>query len=156
MPSDVVSHEYAWKYFSLHADQRIKTFNFFVVLSTLITSAIVASYKTTSIHNYSGYLGFVLLTISFVFWRLDLRNKMLIKIGEEALKDFEKQLIEVVEGKEPNVRQLFLREEWLTKQLRAPTEKRSFMQIISYSDCFNILFFLFGAGGLFFGCAFFF
>ncbi len=37
--------DYAWKYFSMHADQRLKTFNFHVTLSTLIAGAFVAFLK---------------------------------------------------------------------------------------------------------------
>lgn len=31
-------HDYVWKYFQIHADQRLKTFNFYMILCTLISA----------------------------------------------------------------------------------------------------------------------
>lgn len=78
--------EYAWNYFSLHAEQRLKTFHFFVILSTVITGAVLTIIKDFKNVEYAAPLAFLLPIFSFVFWKLDLRNKELIKHGENALK----------------------------------------------------------------------
>ena len=81
--------EYAWKYFSLHADQRLKTFHFFVVLSAIISGAILTITKDVTNVSYAAPMAYLLSFLAFIFWKLDQRNSELIKHGENALKAIE-------------------------------------------------------------------
>lgn len=142
--------DYVWNYFQMHASQRLTTFNFYIVISSVIATALFATFQQGYKFPYFGvFLGFLLSLLSFVFWKLDCRNKFLIKQAEEALKHFEIQfrLASPDDKSEPHVSQIFMREEYSTNIQRKKTYflwKRHF----SYSDCFNLVFVTFGASGL--------
>lgn len=146
--------EYAWKYFYLHAEQRLKTFHFFVILSTVMTGAVLTMAKDTNNVCYATPLAYMLAFLAFVFWKLDIRNKELIKHAESALKSLENHLDIQNNGGEPHIVKLFLHEEWKTnKKLRFP-HTQLLKAHMSYSDCFNIVFALFGVGGFILGTVF--
>ncbi len=44
MSRDDYLHQQAWNYFALHAQQRLTTVNFYLVLATALTAAAVASF----------------------------------------------------------------------------------------------------------------
>lgn len=144
--------DYAWKYFSLHAEQRLKTFHFFVILSTVITGGILTIAKDVSNVGYAAPLAYLLSILAFVFWKLDLRNKELIKHGENALKTLEGLLNISNQNTEPHKLQLFVHEEWKTNKKIMFPKTPLLKAHLSYSDCFNIVFFSFGAGGFVLGC----
>src|ERR1051325_4877182 len=82
----------AWDYFAIHASQRLTTFNFYLVIATLLTTGILASFQKQYEIRFAGIvLGLLLLIFSFVFWKLDQRNKHLIRHAERALRAFENQ-----------------------------------------------------------------
>lgn len=140
--------QYAWNYFSVHADQRLKTFNFYAVLSSAIVAGTLAIAKDAKNPAIAAPLAFLLAFLSFIFWKLDQRNRQLIKQGENALKYLEATSGPVGEAGAPHVVQLFTHEEHMTRGLvrfpRALPTRAHF----SYSTCFNAVFFVFGFGGL--------
>jgi len=151
--------DYAWKYFSLHADQRLKTFHFFVVLSALISGATIAIIKNATNSLYAFPMAYLLTFLAIVFWKLDQRNKALIKHAEKALKELEKikikdadQMIKLFSDEEAttvtrkNHLKLVKEEAFSYKKLRSYFETP-----LSYSDCFNSVFFVFGSIGLIIG-----
>jgi hypothetical protein len=82
--------EHAWRYFALHANQRISLFNFFVVISGSISAGLAASLqKGGSFHLLSFGLGMLLAFISFLFWKLDQRTAFLVKHAERAITTIE-------------------------------------------------------------------
>jgi amino acid permease len=86
--SDVL--DLAWKYFQLHAQQRLLCFNFFVVFSSLMTTGLVATFKEKYEAHFIGFvIGLILSLISFIFYKIDQRNKFLIKHGENVIKEIE-------------------------------------------------------------------
>ncbi|HXM21080.1 MAG TPA: hypothetical protein VN948_07445 [Terriglobales bacterium] len=131
--------ELAWKYFELHAGQRLTIFNFYIALCSAIAAGLVATFgKDFSYPNARILLGLLLVLFSFVFWKLDDRTKLLIKNAEAALEFYEEQ-----DGKEILVTHVFRREKVLT------AEKRSSVRLhLSYSKCFNIVFTAFALLGV--------
>src|SRR5262249_27505239 len=80
----------AWAYFALHAQQRLITLNFYLLLAAALTTATVASFQ----RDFKFPLlrvpaGALLVLFSFVFWRLDLRTRTLVKNAEAALTAYE-------------------------------------------------------------------
>jgi hypothetical protein len=76
---------YAWDYFAYHADQRMKTFNFFIVAAGLLAGGITSLLKDGSDARWIIIpLGLLLFILSVVFWKLDQRNKALVRNGEES------------------------------------------------------------------------
>lgn len=84
------SLEHAWKYFEIHSQQRIALFNFYLGATGLVATGIGVCIQQGGNFNYlSLALGIFLLVVSFIFWKLDQRNSMLIKESETALKSLE-------------------------------------------------------------------
>jgi hypothetical protein len=122
--------EQAWKYFDLHASQRLTIFNFYIALCSAIAAGLVATFHKEFIYpNLRILLGFLLVLFSFVFWKLDDRAKLLIKNAEAALKFFEEQ-----DAREVSVAHVFRREEILT------ADAKSSRLHLSYSLCFSLVF----------------
>lgn len=84
-PDKVLEH--LWRFFALHAQQRISVFNFFVVLSGVLATAIGGGIQAgRPMALLVSVLGILLVLVSFVFWKLDQRGSDLIKLSESALR----------------------------------------------------------------------
>lgn len=103
--------KYAWEWFKYHADQRMKLFQFFMVLS----GALAAAYVTVMANerpDIGALVAFFLLVAAVIFKRFDDRNSDLIKISEAHLlvcegiwaKDIGRtiQLVEAADSKATN------------------------------------------------------
>ena len=81
--------EYAWRWFDLHAKQRISMFNFFL----LAVGALATAYGLLlreQLYVVAAVAALVGIFVSLVSCLLDVRNHDLVKMGEEALKGVEK------------------------------------------------------------------
>jgi len=147
MPLDLERHkmlrDYAWDYFALHADQRIKTFNFFVVFATLLAGAIVGLIKDKGDIRWISLLGFLLFFLSIIFWALDRRNRGLVRNGEEAIKFLDAELDLPDFRGAPHVLQIFAHDDHFTDE--------GFH--ITYSKCLGFVFFIFAVLGIALGVA---
>jgi hypothetical protein len=82
--------EHAWRYFSLHAQQRLSLFNYFLLASGSVVAGLAACLQRSGLFQILGTgLGALLVLISFVFWKLDQRSAFLVKHAEEALTELE-------------------------------------------------------------------
>jgi len=129
----------AWDYFSTHASQRISVFNFYIALSSVTATTYAASCKTDSnLQPARGLLALMLCLFAFIFWKLDQRNRLLIKNAERALRHFE----EADQGEA--ITKVFSAEEHETNARRSQLTGLRRMQVwrwtLSYSACFNSVF----------------
>ena len=140
--------EYIWNYFQLHAAQRLKTFEFYIVVATVLLSGYVVCIKEDNLMPIGIVVGVLLVLLSFVFWKLDVRNKQLIKNAEQALKTMEDIVISESTGGIPDSLKLFNYDDVKVEQRRH--KKRSFLfhRHFSYSDCFGIMFIVFATLGI--------
>jgi hypothetical protein len=46
--------DYAWNYFQIHASQRMSSFNFFVVIAALLSSAMAGTFTKDCMHHWLG------------------------------------------------------------------------------------------------------
>jgi hypothetical protein len=139
----------AWDYFQMHAGQRLSTFNFYIVISSVLSTALFTSFqKDYRIPGVSVILGFLLAFFSFIFWKLDVRNKELIKNAEAALKFFESTRGPADSDEGVHVTKLFLHEEYHTDKKRSARYFFLWRRYWSYSDCFNLVFLAFECVGL--------
>jgi hypothetical protein len=79
------AQQYAWNSFEYHAKQRMDVFRFYLILVGLV---FVGAFRTIE-EEHSGIailILFFLIFITFIFYRLDIRGKELVKISEEYLK----------------------------------------------------------------------
>jgi hypothetical protein len=141
--------EYAWNYFQLHAGQRMSLFNFFVVISALLTGGLATSIRTDNEFEYAIIrilLGVGLMIISFVFWKLDQRVRYLIKHAESALKRMERCLLTEDEPQDGSSA-LFSVEEQQTAKFPRPRWWKFWEWHMYYSKCFGVVYITFAAIG---------
>jgi hypothetical protein len=82
--------DYAWNWFSYHAEQRTSMFNY-----SLAAAAILAAGYGTVLDkslNVAAAIGFLGATVMACFMVLDFRNRHLVEYGERALKYVEAAL----------------------------------------------------------------
>ena len=141
--------KYAWDYFQLHSTQRLATFNFYLTGAIAILAGVSTVLQPT-IHLpvIAVVLGAALGLISFVFWKLDQRNKMLIGAAEGALKEIEKRLeMKVTPDSGLPATSLFRIDEQLVTERRRRKSALIWRNHYSYTNCFNLVFLLFGLSG---------
>lgn len=144
--------EYAWNYFKLHADQRMATFNFFIVISALLTTALVNSINNEGCGHWSCIVGIVisisLCVVAFVFCKLDRRVSFLIKHAEKVLKSIE-NISRKNESAIEQVYALFSTEEKQTNLIRRKKTRCFWRRHLTFKDCFNIVYsVVFSIGGV--------
>jgi len=155
---DVTFRTYAWDYFALHADHRLRAFNFYIVLCAVIIGAFATIMKgQLSLKPSFCIFPLLLFLISFIFWRMDERARMLVRNGEQALKyldcmmlgmDFN-QGVNGFESHQPDSKclNLFLQDDQNVAELK----RKSCCRILvysSYTSVFNSVFVIFGSIGL--------
>ncbi|WP_338509914.1 hypothetical protein VRC22_22380 [Pseudomonas poae] len=94
-----VSLENAWRFFQLHAQQRMAVFNFYLIITGLVAaglSACVIQMEKLSI--VAGVLGLFLSFVSFIFWKLDQRVSLMIKASEKSIINIETKLALPIES----------------------------------------------------------
>ena len=80
----------AWKYFQQHAQQRLNYFNFFIVFSGLMTNAYIATLQEKFLFPWVGVIiGLIQAFISYIFLKIDQRNKFLTKHSENVIVNIE-------------------------------------------------------------------
>ena len=84
--------EYAWRYFSLHARQRVTMFNFFLLASGALANAFVFLFKD-GFQWQGGTVALVGMVVSLISIGLDVRNNALVDLGEKALKRVENEYL---------------------------------------------------------------
>ena len=82
--------EYAWRWFELHARQRVSMFNFFFLSVGALASAYGILLRE-QLYGESAAVAFAAFFASVVACLLDVRNHSLVKMGEEALKVVERE-----------------------------------------------------------------
>jgi len=135
--------DYAWKYFSYHADQRLKTFNFFLLFLTAGIAGLLAHAEHLDEPMFSIVGGLGLLLLSFLFWKLDRRHRTLVHVAENALMVLEDQLM-LGEGMAEV--KIFHAEVKETKKLRRSSGR---FRYLSCTECFNMMFFVVTALGIY-------
>lgn len=136
--------ERAWASFALHAGQRLTTFNFFIVLSSLLVGAMVTTFQKDFRVPYLGaVVGVLLAMLSFIFWKIDVRNKQLIKLAEKAITHFE-ELAPKPDGMTYHPAAFFTREAHETDQRKAAAAWWHF----SYSKAFAAVYILVACTGI--------
>ena len=134
----------------MQTSQRLTTFNFYIVISSLITTGMAATLIKRESQNLAAasFLGFGLIVLSGIFWKLDERNRDLIRGAEDALKFFESNSqLPDIDGV-PHVAKRFLREEYDTRQKVSRRTWRRWRNQYKYSDCFVVVFRIFTGLGI--------
>ncbi|WP_193367894.1 hypothetical protein [Pelagibius marinus] len=129
----VVARDLAWKWFEYHAGQRLAVFRFFLLVIAFISAGYVSSLLAKE-HLVSGILALVLLVSTFLFYRLDRRNRALVKISEAYLKDDQAELAQQL-GKSG------------IKLIEISDDEKEYRSLCSFSQINKAIFALVGAFG---------
>ena len=138
----------AWQAFAAHAGQRLTTFNFYLVLSSLLITAMAATFQKDFRLPYLGaVVGALLAFMSYLFWRLDKRNRELIKLSESALKHFEAAISPVDSTQPYHPAAFFLRDDYETGPKKAAS-KWYWRKHYSYANILDRVYLTFAVVGL--------
>jgi len=139
----------AWDFFHMQAGQRLTTFNFYIAIASLLSTGLGASLKEDINLPVLGVtLGMFLVFFSFIFWKLDQRNRVLIQGAEQTLRYFEALSGLADADGRPHIAKRFTREEFDTKTKRARRTWRFWRDEYSYYECFKAVFVAFGFVGV--------
>lgn len=132
----------AWKHFQQHAQQRILYFNYFVVFSTILTTGLVTTFQANFQGRFLGVgLGVIQAFLSYVFWKIDDRNRFITKHSESIIRE--------IETTNTNKYNLFTREETLTlEQFESDKSKWFWDRQITHGKSYKIIFLSFFFIGL--------
>jgi len=133
-----------WDYFKLLAQQRVTHFNLFIVIVLAIVT-IYSSQIGNSVYGnlMSAILAVTQIALSFVFYKIDLRNKFLIKHTESIMMKIENDLDE-------NIPKIFVEEMNKTNIVRENEKKKSpLLKQLSTSQLYRFFFFFFIVVGVF-------
>ena len=125
------ANDYAFKWFEIHAEQRLKVFNFFLIISGFCVGGFFTALQAEN-RLAASVVSIVLAVVAYGFKQLDSRTAQLTKLAE----DFLCQSLGALGEK--------LKSDQLNLVLRAEDKQG----LWSYRQIFNILFWLFGILGL--------
>lgn len=137
-----VYRENAWRHFAVHADQRLKMFQFYITISTALLGGGILMFRTSQNHVAIILLSFLACFFSFVFWKLEARTRVLVQNAEDAIKFLDESItLPHVDG-EPNPLKLFTRDDF-----RNAANGRTRWSPFSYHHCFALVFTVIGCLG---------
>ena len=137
--------ESAWRHFAIHAEQRLKMFQFYITISTALLGGGVLLMRTGQNAIALVLLGFLASFFSFVFWKLEVRTRILVRNAEDAIKYLDGSYdFPDVDG-QPNPLKLFTRDDLRTQR----SKRRCALWYFSYHKCFVLVFTVIGILGAF-------
>jgi hypothetical protein len=87
-------YEYLWRHFSFNAEQRLKAFNFFVVLAVFANGGVFTALETNAHPAILILLGGFVCALAAVFWLIDRRSQALLRLDVPGLTQYEKRFPE--------------------------------------------------------------
>lgn len=135
--------EISWDYFKLLAQQRVTHFNLFIVFIGAISAAYVTQINMDLRGNVIALsLAIIQVFLCFIFHKIDIRNKFLIKHTEKIIKTIESDF-------EEDVPRVFITEEQLTKKQRLNDKRKIyFLRQLSTSQLYNLFYIFFAVAGI--------
>jgi hypothetical protein len=91
MPTDSANeeYEYLWRHFAFNAEQRLKGFNFFVVLAVFADGGVFTALEQEAHAVILFLLGGFVCALAVVFWLIDCRSQALIALAVPGLEQYE-------------------------------------------------------------------
>lgn len=83
--------QFIWYHFKFNAEQRLKGFNFFVLLSTFSDGGVFTAIEKGLNPVLLAILGLFIIVLAMVFWLVDTRSQQLLRLTIPALKELEKK-----------------------------------------------------------------
>ncbi|WP_395746629.1 hypothetical protein [Prosthecobacter sp.] len=88
--TDKERFDYAWKHFALIADQRIKTFNFYIIVLLAAFGGTISNLVRSDLPRHDFCLiGFAHICAAVIFWAIDSRSCRMLQVAVDALTEIE-------------------------------------------------------------------
>jgi hypothetical protein len=84
--------QYAWRWFSYHAKQRVNMLNYFLVGIGILANAFVVAVNA-KLFSIAGAIGLAGAFVSVCFLMLDVRNQTLVGYAQSVLRKLEREYI---------------------------------------------------------------
>jgi hypothetical protein len=136
--------ELHWSYFSLHAEQRLKTFHFYLIVAAILIGAFINIINEEKDLKFAFILPFILAFISFIFYKIDQRARFMLKNSQDAIRHLDSKLISNDEDK-PSRINIF------EYDAHIQSDKKRGM---NYSKSFGSIFMTFGVLSIVAGCSY--
>lgn len=78
-----------WDHFKFNAEQRLRGFNFFVLLSIFADGGVFTALEKDLNPKLLVLLGLFIVLLAIVFWLVDTRSRQLLNLTIPALKEIE-------------------------------------------------------------------
>ncbi len=78
-----------WDHFKFNAEQRLKSFNFFLIVAVFANGSVLKALNTGFRPDLLLFLGIFLCVLSVVFWLADARSKHLLRLSIDAILEME-------------------------------------------------------------------
>lgn len=128
-PNLEIALKHSWDWFALHANQRMTTWNFYLISTAFLVAAYGALIDKNAIA--AGVIGLVGAFLALCFYWLDTRTKELIEAGEAALEACENQL-----EKSTRIAQVLI-----IGAIRIPKSKHRYSSVFHIIElCFGVTF----------------
>jgi hypothetical protein len=121
----------AFKWFQVHADQRLKVFNFFLAIAGICVAGFFTAMQAKN-PIAASLISIVLFVVCICFKQLDLRTAQLVEIGEDYLREWLDEKNKRLKSTNVNL------------IARADVRRHC----LSYRQVFNLLFLIFGFLGI--------
>ncbi|HEY1429220.1 MAG TPA: hypothetical protein VGF18_06575, partial [Candidatus Tumulicola sp.] len=83
--------DYAWRWFSFHAKQRVDMFNYFLIGTGILAAAFAQAFDKSAIAG--AVIAAVGVLLTFAFLMIDKRNRGLYQLGLDVLKNIERDSV---------------------------------------------------------------
>ena len=107
-----IYRENAWRHFAIHADHRLKMFQFYITISTALLGGALLLFRSSQNNVAIVLLSFLASFFSFVFWKLEARTRVLVRNAEDAIKYLDESIELPYIDDEPNPLKLFARDDF--------------------------------------------
>lgn len=87
----MTEEQFVWDHFKFNAEQRLKSFNFFVLLSIFADGGVLTALEKSFDPKLQILLGAFIVILAVVFWLVDTRSQNLLKLTIPALKEIEQK-----------------------------------------------------------------
>ena len=88
--------EYLWEHWKFNADQRLKAFNFFVVLAVFANGGLFASIEKCVHPSITILIAIFIISLSSCFWMVDERSRKLLLLSIPGIKFYEQSKIQSI------------------------------------------------------------
>ena len=86
--------QWLWDHFKFNAEQRLKVFHFFVMLSIFSDGGVFTAIQNNVAPFILLLLGLFIVILACVFWCVDMRCRQLLRLAYPAIKAFEQSFRE--------------------------------------------------------------